>query len=335
MSQQFINPVSNLKIYGTASAHRALFVIDALRASREVCVDGWAPTVITTQEPYEDGQLGLWLARRYRARFIPQLHFDLFSADWLKENRLNAVRRRIASSLLKKADAVRVVSQEQKRKLVENIGVPVKSIHVIPVGVSFSPTKEEKEFCKAAIHPSLSGNKVVLFVGRLYAPKNMHLWIDVAQQVLARAPDTRFLIAGDGPLRKEIQNRVQSKGLAAAFVFLGNVAYQKLPEVYGAADLFLLTSHYEGFGRVIVEANMARLPVVSTACIGPEDIIVDGKTGYLCQPGDRECLVSRILALLNDGSKRHQFAEAACQYVRKLFGRERLADSLVRMWAAK
>lgn len=331
--QKALAPAVNLKIYGTSSVHRVFYVLDSLRVLKQVFADGWKPTVITTQGPYEDGQLGLWLAKRKKARFIPQLHFDLFSQEWLRESRINPLRSRIARYVLGCADAVRVVSGEQKRKLVENMGLAAASIYIIPVGVSFKPTSNPKDVCKARVHPTLPGHKVVLFVGRLYAPKNMHLWIDVAEQVLRQEPETRFVVAGSGPLHDELLMRVRKSGLDQFIIFLGNVPYDNLPEVYGAADLFLLTSHYEGFGRVIVEANMAGVPVVSTNCAGPADIVVDGKTGFLCEPGDKNGLANIVLALLRDESKLEQFGKQAKKQVEETFGRLALANSLVRMWS--
>lgn len=332
---QFLNPSPNLRIYGTASGHRAMFLLDALLALRKVFAGGWKPTVITTQEPYEDGQLGLWLARRYGARFIPQLHFDLFSGDWLKESRLNPLRRFIARRVLRQADAVRVVSQEQKRKLISKINLSANTIHIVPVGVSFKPTANEKEHCKAVLHPDLAGHQVVLFVGRLTPQKNMGLWLDVVAKIQRYKPETRFVIAGDGPLMAELQAAACRKGLESSLLFLGNVPYENLPMIYGAADVFLLTSHYEGFGRVIVEASMAALPSIATACTGPEDIIVNGETGNLCNTGDGQCLSVHLLNLLNDTKMLARFGQAARRHVDQLFGREHLADSLVNMWTAQ
>lgn len=327
-----ICPSRNLKIFGTASAHRTFFLYDAFSLVRKATDDGWRPTVITTQEPYEDGQLGLWLAKRFRARFIPQLHFDLFSSEWCKEGFFNPFRRSIALHVLKRADTIRVVSREQKRKMIAYLGLAPESIHVIPVGVSFKSTAQGKEACKALIHSALPGHQIVLFAGRLCRPKNMYLWVEVARQILAEGPNIRFLIAGGGPLIKEIKDTVSRKGLKDAFVFLGDVAYDRLPVIYGAADLLLLTSDYEGFGRVIVEAGIAGLPVVSTACSGPEDIVLDGVTGSLCNIGAIDCLAARVLTLLNDGALRDQFGRAATERVQNLFDRKFLADSLVRMW---
>ncbi len=326
-------PVENLKIYGTSSMYRIFYILDCIKTLKQVFADGWKPAVITTQGPYEDGQLGLWLAKRTHARFIPQLHFDLFSRDWLRESRLNPLRLVAARYVLRRADAVRVVSGEQKRKLVEKLGLAPDSIHVIPVGVSFRPTSKSRDTCKAEVHSALPGHRVVLFVGRLYAPKNLGLWIDVAEQVLRRKPETRFLIAGNGPLYDELLARVKSARLDQFIIFLGSVPYENLPEVYGAADLFLLTSHYEGFGRVVVEAAMAGVPVVSTNCAGPADIVVHAKTGFLCEPGNKDELAKRVLALIEDQSNLEQFGKDARSHVESIFGRMALASGLVRMWS--
>lgn len=334
LSTIYANPAPGLHIYGTASRHRALFLLDAGRLIPKVMADGWKPTVVTTQEPYEEGQLGLWLAHRYQAHFIPQLHFDLLSAEWLKESRLNPLRRLIAGYVLKHADAVRAVSSQQKRVLVQQMNLNADRIHVIPVGVSLKPSGRSREECKQSLPVCLVGHQTVLFVGRFCSQKNLSLWVDVAQHIREALPKTVFLLAGDGPQFQETKNLVWAKGLSEAFVFLGSVPYHLLPDVYGAADLFLLTSHYEGFGRVIMEAQMARVPVIATACTGPEDLITEGKTGYLRQPGDRAGLAAAAISLLRDEEKLRSLGACGRLHAESRFGRERLADDLVQMWSA-
>ena len=329
----YSNPAPGLHIYGTASIHRAIFLLDAARIIPKVLANEWKPTVITTQEPYEEGQLGLWLAHRYQARFIPQLHFDLLSEYWLREHRLNPLRRLIARYILKQADAVRVVSHQQKRTLVQQMNLDAANIHVIPVGVNFKPTDLGRDACKQKLNGRLVGRQTVLFVGRFYPPKNLSLWVDVAIRVRSALPETVFMMAGDGPQFHEIQDLVRVNGLDEAFIFLGSVPYNQLPEVYGAADLFLLTSHYEGFARVIVEAQRAGLAVVTTACTGPEDIIIEGETGHLCKPGDCAGLAEAAVSLLRDKDMRERFGALGRHHVENRFGRERLADDLVRMWS--
>ncbi|MEL6248711.1 MAG: glycosyltransferase family 4 protein [Cyanobacteria bacterium J06627_15] len=331
-SQQRFNPVPGLRIYGTGSRHRALYSADALALLESITVDGWRPTVVTVQEPWEAGLVGFLAARRWGARFIPQVHFDLFAQDWLRESWTNRPKFWIACYLLRQADQVRAVSTVQQRKLVESLKLPPEAVHVVPVGVNFEPTTESQLDCRCRLLLAQTLGPVVLFVGRLCAQKNLPLWVTVAEQILAELPTAQFLIAGDGPLRGDIEAQVQSKGLQSAVVFLGSVAYSALPEVFGAADVLLLTSHYEGFGRVVVEAQMARLPVVATACTGPEDIIVDGQTGYLCEPGDQSGLAAAVLTLLKDEAKRSSLAAAGQRRVATLFDKKRLAEQLVEAW---
>src|SRR5262249_41955613 len=161
------------------------------------------------------------------------------SKHWAEENPLNAMLRAIGIRNLKKAHAVRLVSEEQKLRLVQELGLAADRLTVIPVSVSFEPSKLDRNTCKANLSPSLSGSKVVLFGGRLVPMKNLALWVDVAKEVLARNPDTRFLVAGDGSQVSEVKSRVCATGLGEAFVFLGPVPYRELPQVYGAADIFL------------------------------------------------------------------------------------------------
>jgi len=119
----------------------------------------------------------------------------------------------------------------------------------------------------------------------------------------------------------DIQLFVKQKKLTEQFYFIGNVGYEKLPEVYAAADVFLLSSHYEGFGRVILEAYMAGVPVVSTACTGPEDIIDSGSTGFLVPPGDCPALTDAVLKLLQDDELREPFGKRGQEKVMKQFSK--------------
>lgn len=328
------DPVPGLSVYGTRSLHRALYLVDALRLSRQLTTDGWRPSVVTTQGPYEEGNLGLWLARRHKAYFIPQLHFDLFSPEWLKESPLNGFRRMLACSVLKRADRVRVVSPLLKQELVDRLRLAPWHVEVIPVGVTFRASALGSDACKEKVSPRLHGHQCILFVGRFCAAKDLPLWLEVARHILDALPGTRFLMAGDGPEFHEIRDRSRAMDMGDAFLFLGKVPCRDLPEVYAAADLFLLTSRHESFGRVVLEAQLAGVPVVATACAGPADIIVDGKTGRLCPPGDVQALADAVTTLLRDGSLRRSFARSARQRVEEHYGRRKLADDLVRMWSA-
>lgn len=322
-----------LTLYPTCSFHRATFLWDVVRLFPHL-IRGWKPDLITVQTPYEEGLIGYFLSRFVGAKFLPQLHFDLFSEDWRKEHWLNSWRCCMASWVIRRADGVRVVSEALKSKLVERLGMTEDRVNVLPVGVNFTPVDrvEKGEACKAAINPKLAGKPVVLFVGRFYAPKNLSLWVEVAERVSREVPEAYFVMAGDGPLLAEIRALVENKKLSERFCFLGKVGHERLPEVYAAADLFLLTSNYEGYGRVVVEAHLAGLPVVSTKSTGPKDLIVDGETGYLHPLKDVDGLARSVVRLLSVPGLRDTMGQAGKKRVEQQFSLDTLVERLITAW---
>lgn len=326
-------PTPGLELYGTASIHRAAYLGDVARVLRDLLRSGWRPTAITTQTPWEEGVVGALLARRLGARFLPQLHFDLFSPEWRAESLLNHWRFQVAKRVLRSATRVRAVSEPLRRKLTDHLGIDSSRIDVIPVGVNFEPSRLSVEAAKAALDPRLAGHQVVLFVGRLVAAKNLRLWIEVASDVLARIPEARFVIVGSGAEEAELRRLVAERSHSKSILLLGPRGHTELPAVYRAADVFLLSSNHEGFGRVVLEAAFAGVPSVATRCAGPEDIIEDGVSGILVDKGDREGLAQGVVDLLSDEAARQRMAEAAFASANAKFGLDALAAKLVAHWS--
>lgn len=327
-----LQPCPGLRIFGTASRWRALYIPDCLRILPALLSDGWKPDIVTVQTPWEEGSLGWLLARILGAKYIPQLHFDLFSPEWRREHWLNPWRSKVARFNLRHADHIRAVSNVQQQKLVKHLNINPDKISVIPVGVNFRAVEGDNDAFKARIHPSLVGKKIVLFVGRICEQKNLKLWIDVAARINTAMPEVVFVMAGDGPVMPQICSIVQQKCMVDKFKFLGSVPHSELPAIYAAADVLLLTSHYEGFGRVIVEAGLAGVPSVATSCTGPEDIIEDGVSGYLLAPGDAEGLANATLRLLQNADIRMASSIAVRHRVETMFNQQNLADQLISMW---
>lgn len=90
-------------------------------------------------------------------------------------------------------------------------------------------------------------------------------------------------IGGDGPIRQRLEEKANALGLAGRIRFLGKVAPQNVPALFAQVDMFVLASHYETFGIVVVEALTSGVPVISTRCGGPEAIILEGD-GALVEP---------------------------------------------------
>jgi glycosyltransferase involved in cell wall biosynthesis len=291
-----------------------------------------APDVVTTQNSYEAGLLGLLLARRFEARLEVQIHFDLLSPYWLQEHPVwNRVRQGIAQRTLTRADAIRVVSSPLKEGVVERWGIPRERVAVIPVPVAFEVSRAAEGF---SVRPSVLSDptsKIVLYVGRLCHQKNLPGLFAIIEKILDARADTEVILLGDGPQRAYAEERAAALGEEQVHV-MGNVPYHNLPHYYETADVLILPSLYEGFGRVVMESYLFDTPAVATTCSGPEDIILDEETGFLTAIEDLDRFTDRVLWLLAHPESAREMGRRGNRYVRETFDPQRLVDDMVGQW---
>lgn len=135
-----------------------------------------------------------------------------------------------------------------------------------------------------------------LNVGRLHYQKNQELLIKSFSHVLAKEPTARLIILGEGEEEKNLKEVIESLQLANKVYLL---PFQNNPfPFYKHSDCFVLSSRWEGFGNVIVEALAAGIPVISTNCGGPRDILQNNKYGVLVKNENMECLVDAMLDIM-------------------------------------
>lgn len=157
--------------------------------------------------------------------------------------------------------------------------------------------------------------KTVVAVGRLTYQKGFDLLLQAWAEVCRRVSGWQLAIVGDGELRSALSAQAESLGLAGCVTFVP--ATKDVVAVYRDASVLAMSSRYEGFGMVLLEAQTVGLPVVSFACkCGPSEIVNDGVDGYLVAPGDVDAMADRLVRLMQDGALRrrmgaHAFANAA------------------------
>jgi glycosyltransferase involved in cell wall biosynthesis len=155
------------------------------------------------------------------------------------------------------------------------------------------------------------GVPTIITVGRHVEQKDHHTLLRAFAEVRRRTA-VRLVLLGQGPLRPELEGLAAELGIQDSVLFAG---WQSNPFAWLArSDLFVLSSRFEGFGNVLVEAMACGLPVVSTdCCSGPREILRDGEDGLLVPVGDVDALAGAMLRVLQDRPLRERLARRSLE----------------------
>lgn len=191
----------------------------------------------------------------------------------------------------------------------------VKQDQISVIGNPVLPLGYESLINEDVSHPWFENQslKVILSVGRLHESKNYPFLISVFSSLFQSNPNLRLMIVGEGPKKNTLIELIQKNNLSSCVQiidFQNNVF-----PYYKNADLFALTSSWEGFGNVLVEALSSGLPVVSTNCHGgPKMILEYGKYGKLIEVGDEQGFIAALEHVLENPAKSLESIEYAKKY---------------------
>jgi glycosyltransferase involved in cell wall biosynthesis len=216
------------------------------------------------------------------------------------------------------AHRVIAVSHAVKKHLVAQ-GMRAEKIDVVYNGID--PERYHLSLTREAARAQLGLDPVaVVFavVGHLSARKGHAIFLDAAARIADRAPGHRYLFAGEGPERANLERRAERLGLGNQVRFSGFLA--DINPVYAAADVVVLPAVAgEGLPRVLMEAGLLGRPVIGTHLSGTPEIIEEGVTGRIVPPGNAATLAEAMLQLGTDAGLRARLGAAGSERVRRLF----------------
>lgn len=195
------------------------------------------------------------------------------------------------------SDGITAVSENLKKDTLDHFNI-TGEIKVIPNFIDLSRfRKQPKDHFKKAICPN--GEKLIVHTSNFRKVKRVEDVIQVYYQVKQSVP-AKLLLVGDGPERIKAENLCRDLGAFDDIRFLGKL--DQIEEVLSVADLFLMPSEKESFGLAALEAMACEVPVISTNVGGLPELMIDGKTGFMCNVGDIDEMADKALVILNDAN---------------------------------
>jgi len=285
---------SNVWIYSTNSFSKLACIYDAILLGFQVIkTTGMKQNqdVISCQDPFETAICGFCLKKLSKINLQIQIHTDFLTPNFYQESIKNKIRVLLAKFFLVRADCVRAVSDCLVDKL-KSANYKFKTDPVVlPIFVDVQKIKTTP--IKTDLRKKYSQfSKIILVASRLSKEKNISLALNAFNQILNQEKiktDCLLLIVGSGPEAETLKSQVKKLNLG------NNVIFEKwtddLISYYKTADLFLLTSNYEGYGLTLVEAVASGLRVISSD-VGIAKKLLPPENIFL--PGDQQGLVDKI-----------------------------------------
>ncbi|MFC4078319.1 1,4-alpha-glucan branching protein domain-containing protein [Salinithrix halophila] len=307
-------------------------------------------------------QLNLMMVDTVHALMDTGLSFDIIHAhDWLVSRAAKALKYRLGSplvstihatehgrnqgihtdlqhrihsleqQLIDESDRVILCSTYMKREVEQIFHMPSDKAEVLPNGVDpeliqVADGREENKEPFAMVH-----ERIVLFIGRLVREKGVETLIRSAERVLSRHPDTKFVIAGKGPMKEEWEELSRQLNLADKVLFTGFISDEARNRLLRSASVAVFPSWYEPFGIVALEAMAAGTPVVVSDTGGLADVVEHGYTGLKAYPQDVHSLALQINTILSDPEQAAGFAQRAKEELSR-FDWNRIANGTISLY---
>ena len=266
------------------------------------------PVVVHTHSS-KAGLLGRIAARLAGIRGIVHTYhgfgFHDFQKKWVRS--VFILLERVASRVTQR----QVFVSRDNERVGRALGLVRMESRVIRSGISFQAFREAaagREKIRREL--GISATLPVVTTIACFKPQKAPLdFVAMADAVRKDYPSVLFLMAGDGELRPEAEEEISRRGLQKHLRLLG--WRRDIPELLSGSDLFVLSSLWEGLPRVLIEASLSGLPIVTTDIEGASEIVREGETGFIVPRKDYLALARKVLYLLQNPAEAAKMGESA------------------------
>lgn len=316
----------NVVGYPTSSSSKLSFFFDALKIAKKIQIKQKCDLVVC-QDPFLTGLVGLWIKKKYQVKLLMHFHHSKYWRYPVSFNDyfVHYFTLLISKFTVPRADAIRVMSNGQKEKLLKS-GIDGRKIGIISTPIdlkrfeTYENQKPEHKRQIDSLKSMIEDKKMILMVGRKDKVKDFPTLFKAINLVYEKYQNIGLWLVGNyAP--GELKSLPLINEMKAGSIFIsGNINSVDLPAYYKISYMAVLSSTSESFGKVLVEANACGKPVVATATTGAKEIVKDGYNGYLVPIDDAGALAGKILELLNNPEKARQMGENGRRLVRERFG---------------
>ncbi len=318
--EEYANVLGELHVVvpggGEESRNGNLYIYSVPWRSLGVLRKGWKLCravkfdVLTVQATDDIGLVGFFLSRWFKISFQLQLHTDVMSPWYRKGSVKEWVKYWIAKFLIPHASGVRAVSERIKKSISNTL------VFVLPIFTDLTKYFDSKR--NPEVDQKFNSYEFkMIAVGRFVEKeKNFLMLISLMCEFVKVCPKALLVIVGEGPDKKRYEQRIQECDLGESIML--EPWREDLPTFYKSFDLFLLSSNYEGWGRVVLEAMASGLPVVMTDVGLAGEVVKNNENGRMTPVGDMQAMLEVVIDLYKNPEKRKKFVETGLITVKSI-----------------
>lgn len=325
----------SLTVYPTNSTTKLNYIWDTFQIAKNICFPNKFDLIVC-QDPFLTGLVGWLLKKRFKIPLLIHFHGDFWeNRYWLSKPKKwwhsfwhNRILLFLSKFLVDGADGIRVVSVGIKDKLIRG-DVLENKIRVISTPIDLEKFEKSDDKRVGKLRLRNKGYKTIINIGlRDASAKDYPTLFKTIDLVHEKYRNLAFCQIGSGICLQD--ETKESTNLLLTCV--GEISQKELIDYYHSSDVYVSSSCNESFGKVLIEAMAAGLPVVATATTGSKEIVVDGVNGFLIPVGDSVTLAKKILFLLNNSEKAREMGQAGRKMVKERFGKEKIIGQMIGFW---